>query len=113
MTKKLQTKKRTKAADDPTYDGALENPGRKWKLSIGPLETVSIAENAPLCQMVAQNLGPSVVEIRCENGDPVVLLQGKLALMSAYGRITVESVEDKWAAIELDFMPRSSKASWS
>jgi hypothetical protein len=39
-------------------------------------------------------------------------MQGKLTLMSAYGRIIVESVEEKWAAVELDFMPRTSKSSW-
>ena len=84
----------------------VENPG-KWKLSVGPMETVSIAENAPLCQMVVQNLGPAVVEVRCEDDDPVALMQGKLALMSAYGRITVESVEENWAVVEMEFMPRT------
>jgi hypothetical protein len=99
-----------KKSEVPTHDGVRENPGRKWKLSVGPMETVSIAENAPLCQMVVQNLGPAIVEVRCENGDPVVLMPGKLTLMSAYGRITVESVEEKWATVELDFMPRTGKA---
>jgi hypothetical protein len=90
---------------------AAENPGWKWKLSVGPMETVSIAEDAPLCQMVVQNLGPAIVEIRCENGEPVVLMPGKLCLMSAYGRITVESVEENWATVELDFLPRT-RESW-
>jgi hypothetical protein len=27
--------------------------------------------------------------------------------MSAYGRITVESVEENWAVIEMEFMPRT------
>jgi len=95
----------------PDQEPALENPG-KWKLAVGPMETVSIAENAPLCQMVVQNLGPAVVEVRCENDDPVVLMQGKLALMSAYGSITVESVEENWATVGLDFMPRTRESSW-
>ncbi len=95
----------------PDQEPALENPGRKWKLSVGPMETVSIAEDAPLCQMVVQNLGPAIVEVRSEDGDPVVLMQGKLTLMSAYGRITVESVEENWATVELDFLPRT-RESW-
>src|SRR5208282_6313684 len=96
----------------PDQEAGLENPGRKWQLSVGPMETICIAENAPLCQMVVQNQGPAVVEVRCENGDPVVLMQGKLALMSAYGRITVESVEENWATVGLDFMPRTRESSW-
>ncbi len=105
---------RNKATEQLKHPGpeAAENPG-KWKLAVGPMETVSIAENAPLCQMVVQNLGPAVVEVRCENDDPVVLMQGKLALMSAYGSITVESVEENWATVELDFMPRTRESSWN
>ena len=80
------------------------------ELSFGPMETICIAENAPLCQMVVQNDGPAVVEVRCEDGDPVVLMQGKLALMSAYGRITVESVEENWAIVEMEFMPRTRRS---
>ena len=105
--RQYRNKARTQQHTVPDQEAALENPGRKWKLSVGPMETICIAENAPLCQMVVQNDGPAVVEVRCEDGDPVVLMQGKLALMSAYGRITVESVEENWAIVEMEFMPRT------
>jgi hypothetical protein len=39
-------------------------------------------------------------------------MPGKLTLMSAYGRIVVESVEEKWATLDLDFTPRTSRSVW-
>jgi hypothetical protein len=102
-----------KKSEVQTHDGGpLENPGRNWSLTVGPMETISVAENAPLCQMVIQNLGPAIVEVRCETGDPMVLMPGKLTLMSAYGRIVVESMEEKWATLDLDFTPRTSRSVW-
>jgi hypothetical protein len=87
----------------PGQGSALENPGGKWRLSVGPAETVMVAENAPLAQMVIQNHGPATVEVRCEN-EAVLLVPGKLWLMLAHGRISIASAEE--ATVALDFTPR-------
>ena len=39
-----------------TCDRVVENPERKWRLSLAPKETVMVAGNAPLLQMVVQNV---------------------------------------------------------
>lgn len=91
----------------PTGDKVLENAGRKWPVRIGPMETAHVAENAPLCQMVVQNQGPATVEVRVENSEPMVLMPGKLSLMSAYGTIAIQSLEENWALVEMDFLPRT------
>jgi hypothetical protein len=92
----------------PTGDGVLENPDRKWRLVIGPMETAFAAENAPLCQMVIQNQGLSVIEVRAgEMEEAVVLMPGKLSVMLAYGRIIIENVEEKLAIVEMEFSPRA------
>jgi hypothetical protein len=67
------------------------------------METVMIAENAPLSQMVLQNQGPGTIEARCENRT-VLLLPGKLSLMLVHGKISIASAEE--ANVEMDFMPR-------
>jgi hypothetical protein len=92
----------------PTGDAVLENPDRKWQLRVGPKETVLAAEHAPLRQMVVQNVGQAIVEVHSgELGrESVILMPGKLTVMLAYGRITIENVEDKWAIVEMDFAPR-------
>jgi len=90
----------------PIGDAVLGNPDRKWRLSVGPMETVFAAESAPLCQMVIQNLGPAIVEIHCTESETTILMPGKLSVMLAYGRITIENVEEKWAIVEMEFMPR-------
>jgi hypothetical protein len=92
----------------PTGDAVLESPGRKWQLRVGPKETVFAAENAPLCQLVIQNLGPDVVEVHSGDSEreTVILMPGKLSVMLAYGRIKIENVEEKWAIVEMEFMPR-------
>jgi hypothetical protein len=92
----------------PIGEAVLENPGRKWQLRVGPKETVFAAENAPLCQLVIQNLGPAVVEVHSGDSEreTVILMPGKLCVMLAYGRIKIENVEEKWAIVEMEFMPR-------
>jgi hypothetical protein len=114
QTKRNSTGK-SKAADCakrgtkvPTGDAILENPSRKWQLQVGPKETVFAAENAPLCQLVIQNLGPAVVEVHAgeRDRDTVILMPGKLTVMLAYGRIRIESVEEKWAIVDMEFLPR-------
>ena len=104
--KRVVPAKRKRAV--PTGDAVLENPSRKWQLRVGPKETVSAAENAPLCQLVIQNLGPAVVEVHCGESerDTVILMPGKLSVMLAYGRIKIENVEEKWAIVEMEFSPR-------
>jgi hypothetical protein len=92
----------------PTGDAVLENPGRKWQLRIGPKETAIAGENAPLCQMVVQNLGPAVVEVHAGESEreTVILMPGKLSVMLAYGRIKIENVDEEWAVVEMEFTPR-------
>ena len=93
----------------PIGDAVLENPSRKWQLRVGPKETIFAAENAPLCQLVIQNLGPAIVEVRSGDSerDTVILMPGKLTVMLAFGRIRIENVEDeKWAIAEMEFSPR-------
>ncbi len=87
-----------------------ENAGRKWQVRIGPMETITIAKNAPLCQLVVQNHGPATVEVCIEDGEPIVLLLGKLSIASAYGRVSVASLEENWATVEMEFLPRTK--SW-
>ena len=92
----------------PTHDGLLESPGGKWRMAIGPLETVVVAKNAPLCQMVVQNRGPAVVEVCCEASETIILMAGKLAIMEAYGGITIACAEEDCGAVaDMEFSPRT------
>ena len=91
----------------PTCDRVVENPERKWRLALAPNETIMVAEDAPLLQMVIQNVGPAVFEVTVENSEPVVLLTGKLTVMHAYGRITIENFDDYPGIAEMEFLPRS------
>jgi hypothetical protein len=100
-------KKNVPKKNVPSGERVLENAGRKWQVRIGLMETVTIAENAPLCQMVVQNQGPATIEVRVEDREPIVLMLGKLSLMSAYGRVTVQSLEENWATVEMEFLPRT------
>jgi hypothetical protein len=84
-----------------------ENPERKWRLALAPKETIMVAQNAPLLQMVIQNVGPAVFEVTVEDRDPVILMTGKLSVLSAYGRITIENSDDMPGMAEMEFLPRS------
>jgi hypothetical protein len=91
----------------PTCDRVVENPERKWRLALAPKETITVAQNAPLLQMVIQNVGPAVFEVTVEDREPVILMPGKLSVLSAYGRITIENSEDMPGIAEMEFLPRS------
>jgi hypothetical protein len=91
----------------PTCDRVVENPERKWRLALAPKETIMVAQNAPLLQMVIQNVGPAVFEVTVEDSEPVILMTGKLSVLSAYGRITIENSEDMPGIAEMEFLPRS------
>ncbi len=91
----------------PTCDRIVENPERKWRLALAPNETIVVAEDAPLLQMVVQNVGPAVFEVTVENGESSVLLTGKLTLMLAYGRIKIENFDNYPGIAEFEFLPRS------
>lgn len=91
----------------PTCDRVVENTERKWRLALAPKETVILAKNAPLLQMVIQNVGPAVFEVSVEDREPVILMTGKLSVMLAYGRITIENSEDHPAIAEMEFLPRT------
>jgi hypothetical protein len=91
----------------PTCDRVVENPERKWRLALAPKETIMVAQNAPPLQMVIQNVGPAVFEVTIEDREPVILMTGKLSVMLAYGRITIENSEDMPGIAEMEFLPRS------
>ena len=91
----------------PTCDRVVENPERKWRLALAPKETIVVAQNAPLLQMVIQNVGPAVFEVTVEDREPVILMTGKLSVMLAYGTITIENSEDMPGIAEMEFLPRS------
>lgn len=91
----------------PTCDRVVENPERRWRLALAPKETILVAQNAPLLQMVIQNVGPAVFEATVEDREPVILMPGKLSVMSAYGKITIENSEDMPGIAEMEFLPRS------
>jgi hypothetical protein len=89
----------------PTLDDVLA--GGRWQLTVGPARTRILAENAPRCQMEIQNKGPAIVEARCRRSEPVILMQGKCTVMPVHGRITGESLDEKWAAVVVEVMPRA------
>jgi hypothetical protein len=91
----------------PTCDRVVENPERKWRLALAPKETITVAQNAPLLQMVIQNVGPAMFEVTVEDREPVILMTGKLSVMIAYGRIRIENSEDMPGIAEMEFLPRS------
>ena len=99
-----QAKQRTASRPATEF---VENPERKWRLALAPKETVILAKNAPLLQMVIQNVGPAVFEVSVEDREPVILMTGKLSVMLAYGRITIENSEDHPAIAEMEFLPRT------
>jgi len=62
-----------------TDDGAMENPGRKWQLRVGPMETIVISENAPLCQMVIQNRARPSLRFVAKMASPLFLCRASFA----------------------------------
>ena len=69
----------------------VENPDRKWRLSLAPRETAVVADNAPLLQMVVQNVGLATFEVAVEDRETTILMPGKLSVMLAYGRVALEN----------------------
>ena len=91
----------------PTCDRVVENPEHKWRLALGPKETITVAQNAPQLQMVVRNVGPAVFEVTVGDRESVILMPRKLSVMSAYGSITIENSEDIPGIAEMEFLPRS------
>jgi hypothetical protein len=91
----------------PTCARVVENPERKWRLALSPNETIVVAEDAPPLGMVIQNVGPAVFEVTVENGESVVLMTGKMTVLHAYGKITIENFDKYPGIAEIEFMPRS------
>ena len=91
----------------PTRDSVVENLDRKWRLSLSPKETVIVAEDAPLLNMVIQNVGLAVLEVTVEDNEPVLLMPKKLSMMTTYGKVTVENWDDNPGIADLEFLPRT------
>jgi hypothetical protein len=114
MTKKRKTRAAAKRKSPgnaknklPTCNAVVENPDRKWRLSLAPMETVVVAENAPLLQMVVQNVGLAGFEVTVEDRETMILMPGKLSVMAAYGMIRLENVEENPGLADLEFLPRT------
>ena len=60
-----------------------------------------------MSQMVIKNLGPGIVGVYAGYGDQKDLAPGKLRVTPAYAKITVESMEEKSALLEMQFLPAS------
>ncbi|HEX6495696.1 MAG TPA: hypothetical protein VF018_09445 [Acidobacteriaceae bacterium] len=99
--------KRPAKAKLPTCNSIVENLDRKWRLSLSPKETVIVAEDAPLLQMVIQNVGLAVFEVAVEDREPVLLMPNKLSLMLVYGKVTVENWDDTPGIADIEFLPRT------
>jgi hypothetical protein len=94
----------------PTRDSVVENLDRKWRLSLSPKETVIVAEDAPLLKMVIQNVGLAVFEVTVEDCEPVLLMPGKLSMMTVYGKVTIENWDDNPGIAEFEILPRTPPA---
>ena len=81
--------------------------GEHWTITIEPEETIFIAENMAMCQMVIKNHGPEIVRLCAVYGDQLDLWPGKLRVTDAWGKISVENTGNKSVLIEVDFMPRT------
>ena len=92
----------------PARDAALETPsGKFWTLRLEPMEFYVVADNIAMSQMVIKNLGPGIVGVYAGYGDQKDLAPGKLRVTAAYAKITVESIEEKSALLEMQFFPPS------
>ena len=81
--------------------------GAHWTIMVEPEETIFIAENMAMCQMVIKNHGPEIVRLCAAYGDQLDLWPGKLRVTDAWGKVSVENKGNKSALIEVDFMPRT------
>jgi hypothetical protein len=99
--------KRPAKAIFSTCDSVVENLDRKWRLSLSPKETVIVAEDAPLLNMVIQNVGLAVFEVTVEDNEPVLLMPKKLSMMTTYGKVTIENWDDNPGIAEIEFLPRT------
>ena len=107
---KVATKTRQKAetaAKRKLAGGDKSLLGKKWQLWVAPAQKKIVAEDAPSCHMMIQNLGPAMVEVRCPRQEPNILLKGKFTIMPARGRITVENLEEESATVQVEFMPKA------
>jgi hypothetical protein len=91
----------------PACGSVVENLDRKWRLSLSPKETVIVAEDAPLLTMVIQNVGLAVFEVTVEDSEPVLLMPGKLSMMTVYGKVTIENWDDNPGIAEFEILPRT------
>ena len=66
-----------------------------------------MAEDAPLLKMVIQNVGLAVFEVAVEDCEPVLLMPGKLSMMTVYGKVTVENWDDNPGIAEFEILPRT------
>jgi hypothetical protein len=69
-----------------------------------------VAEDAPLLKMVIQNVGLAVFEVAVEDCEPVLLMPGKLSMMTVYGKVTVENWDDNPGIAEFEILPRTPPA---
>jgi hypothetical protein len=104
---KTKTNLETRKANLVDRDEISEVGSNKWKQSIGAGERVYFAENAQLCQIVIENLGPDTVALSSSFGPQVDLGPGKLRIWDAYGVIAVASTGQKSAVVVMQCTPRS------
>lgn len=89
----------------PICDRVVENPEHTWRIALLPNETFVVAEDAPLLQLVIQNVGPAMFEVTVERKS-FVLMPGKMTVMLAYGTIVIENLDDAPAIAQMEFLPR-------
>jgi hypothetical protein len=87
-------------------DAMTETPnGNFWTLRLEPMEIYVVGDNIGMSLMVIKNPGPGVAGVCAGYGDHKDLAPGKFRVTTAYSKVTIESKEEKFALVEMQFLP--------
>jgi hypothetical protein len=105
-SKSLKSRRNSKEAEPTVHDAVQERIGGRWTQLIGAGQTVCIANNVMLYAVIKNN-GPSTVLVSSGYRDSEKLVANVLRVLPVTGLLSLETVDDKYAMVEMEFMPRT------
>jgi hypothetical protein len=76
-----------------------------WALRLEPMERLLLASTLCPGVMIMRNHGPGEIMVDTYGTPQLTLPAGRLRLVRTFEYLEVESVDEKWARVEFDFMP--------
>jgi hypothetical protein len=76
-----------------------------WVLRLEPMERLLLGSNLCPGVMIMRNHGPGEIAVDTYGTPNLTFPPGSVRLVRTYEYVELESIDDKWAAIEFEFAP--------